>query len=97
MQKKIGLTDLQRRLRAVFDEVVGEGVEYVLTRSNRPEAVIIPYNEFAEFLAWREREVVLEFEQALTRLAEQNAGYNDEEIAADIRAAIDEVRDRRTE
>ncbi len=97
MQKTIGLTDLQRRLRAVFDEVVGEGVEYVLTRSNRPEAVIIPYNEFAEFLAWREREVVLEFEQALTRLAEQNAGYNDEEIAADIRAAIDEVRDRRTE
>lgn len=97
MQKTIGLTDLQRRLRTVFDEVVGEGVEYVLTRSNQPEAVIIPYNEFAEFLAWREREVVLEFEQALTRLAEQNAGYSDEEIAADIRTAIDEVRDQRIE
>lgn len=58
MQKTIGFSDLQRQLRAVFDEVAGEGVEYVLTRSDRPEVVMIRYDEFIELLAGREREEI---------------------------------------
>lgn len=50
MQKTIGFADLQRELRAVFEEVVGEGVEYVLTRSDRPEAVLIRYDAFLDLL-----------------------------------------------
>lgn len=56
MQKTIGFSDLQRQLRAVFDEVAGEGVEYVLTRSDRPEVVMIRYDEFLELLKGQQRE-----------------------------------------
>lgn len=97
MQKTIGLADLQRELRAVFEEVAGEGVEYVLTRDSRPEAVLIPYGEFAEFLEWREREVGQEFDWAIARLAERNALYSADEIAADVEAARQEARISRTE
>ena len=92
MQKTIGLADLQRELSAIVEEVAGEGVEYVLSRSNRPEAVLIPYREFAAFLEWREREVGQEFDRAIARLAEQNARYNEDEIAADVEAALQEAR-----
>lgn len=92
MQKIIGFTDLQRQLRLVLEEVAGEGVEYVLTRSNRPEAVLIPYRDFAAFLEWREREVGQEFDRAIARLAEQNAQYDENEIAADVEAALQEAR-----
>lgn len=97
MQKMIGFTDLQRQLRIVFEEVVGEGVEYVLTRSNRPEAVLIPYREFAAFLEWREREVGQEFDRVIARLAERNAQYSEDEIAADVEAALQEARTSRIE
>lgn len=97
MQKTIGFADLQRQLRAVFDEVAREGVEYVLTRSDQPEAVLIPYNEFAEFAEWREREIVQEFDRAIACLSEQNAQYSEEEVAADVEAAIQEVRSGRTD
>lgn len=56
MQKTIGFADLQRELRAIFDEVVGDGVEYVLTRSDRPEAVLIRYDEFLDLLEGQKRE-----------------------------------------
>lgn len=92
MQKTIGIADLQRQLRAVFEEVTGEGVEYVLTRSDQPEAVLIPYAEFAEFTEWRERELVQEYDRAIKRLAEQNAQSSEEEVAADVEAALQEVR-----
>ena len=65
MQKTIGFADLQRQLRAVFEEVTGEGVEYVLTRSDQPEAVIIRYEEFIVLLEGRKREESLQ--QALHR------------------------------
>jgi len=60
MQKTIGFSDLQRQLRAVFDEVAAEGVEYVLTRSNRPEVVMIRYDEFVELLKGQQREEALQ-------------------------------------
>lgn len=92
MHRIIGVTDLQRRFRAVLDEVVSARVPYVLTRGSRPEAAIIPYEEFAQFLAWKEQDVLREFDRALARLAEQNAIYGDDEIAADVEAAIAEAR-----
>lgn len=35
----------------------------------------------------KEHEVLQEFDQAVTRLAERNAIYGDDEIAADVKAA----------
>ncbi len=96
MHRIIGVTDLQSRFRGVLDEVVADRVPYVLTRGSRPEAAIIPYAEFMQFLAWKEHEVLQEFDQAVARLAERNAIYGDDEIAADVKAAISEVRDAST-
>jgi prevent-host-death family protein len=92
MQKIIGVTELQRSFRAVFDEVTRDHMPYVLTRGSRPEAAIIPYDEFVRFLTWKEQEVVAEFDRAMLRLAERNAGYGDDEIDADVDAALAEVR-----
>lgn len=95
MQKIIGVTELQRSFRTVFDEVARDHVPYVLTRGSRPEAAIIPYDEFVRFLTWREQEVVAEFDRVMVRLAERSAGYGDDEIDADVDAAINEVRTAR--
>lgn len=92
MQKIIGVTELQRNFRAVFEEVASENMPYVLTRGSRPEAAIIPYSEFTQFLAWKEQEVVAEFDRAMLRIAEHNANFRDDEIAADVEEAIAEVR-----
>lgn len=92
MQRIIGVSDLQRRFRAVLDEVIADHVPYVLTRGSRPEAAIIPYDEFAQFLAWKEQEVLYEFDRTMNRLAEENAAYSEDEIAADVVLAVEEVR-----
>lgn len=92
MQKIIGVTELQRNFRSVFDEVARDHMPYVLTRGSRPEAAIIPYDEFARYQAWKEQEVIAEFDRAMQRVAERNASYGDAEIAADVDASMAEVR-----
>ena len=56
---------------------------------------VIRPNNF-QFVAWKEHEVVQEFDLAVARLAERNTIYGDDEIAADVKAAISEVRDAST-
>jgi prevent-host-death family protein len=92
MQKIIGVTELQRNFRTIFDEVARDNMPYVLTRGSRPEAAIISYSEFTQFLAWTEQEVLAEFDRAMQRMAERNANFSDDEIAADVEQAITEVR-----
>ena len=87
MQKILGVTELQRRFRAVFDEVVRKRIPVVLTRGSRPEAVLIAYQDYLRFQEMQEIEVLARFDQVWDRLAEANAAYSDEEIAADIDAA----------
>ncbi len=94
MQKVIGVTELQRRFRAVFDEVAKRGVFYVLTRGSRPEAVLIPYEVFLRFMELEEKEVLARFDRLLARMAERNAAHSDEEIAGDVERALNEVRQR---
>ena len=93
MQKIIGVTDLQRNFRAVFDEVTGERVPYVLTRGSRPEAALIPYDEYLRYQEFQEHDVLRRVDALLTRLAEQSAAYDVAEVAADIDAAVREARD----
>ncbi len=92
MQKVIGVTELQRRFRAVLDEVAKQGVFYVLTRGSRPEAVLIPYETFLRYQALEEKEVLARLDRLLARLAEQNVARSDEEVAADVEAALAEAR-----
>jgi prevent-host-death family protein len=87
MQRIIGVTELQRRFRAVFDEVAHKRVPYVLTRGSHPEVVMIPYEDFLRLQELQEKEVLVRFDRLLTRMAEKNVAYSEEEIAADIERA----------
>lgn len=91
MQQIVGVTELQRKFRSFFDQVVDKQTPIVLTRGSRPEAVLISYEEYLRLQALRESEVLARFDQVWTRLSELNAGYSDEEIAADIEAARSEL------
>lgn len=91
MQQIVGVTELQRKFRSFFDQVVDKQIPIVLTRGSRPEAVLIPYDEYLRLQALRENEVLARFDQVWTRLSELNADYSDEEIVADIKAARSEL------
>ena len=82
MQKIIGVTDLQRRFRAVFDEVAKDHDTYVLTRSSRPEAVLIPYDEYVRYQQTQESDVLRRVDEMIVSLAERNAGYTTREVAS---------------
>ena len=87
MQKIIGVTELQRKFRIFFEDVVDKHIPLILTRGSRPEAVLISYEDFVRFQQMQENEVLSQFDQVWNRLAQLNASYNDEEIAADIESA----------
>ncbi len=91
MQKIIGVTELQRRFRSIFDEVVKKNTPYVLTRGSRPEAVLIPYEEFLRFQALQEQDVLANFDRLTARMAKQQAAVDEAELQADIEAARTEA------
>ena len=93
MRKIIGVTELQRRFRSVFDQVAEKNVSYVLTRGSRPEAALISYEEFLRFQALQERDVMTRFDQLVARMAEQNAAVDEREVVADIDATLAESGD----
>jgi prevent-host-death family protein len=91
MYRIIGVTELQRRFRSVFDRVARENVPYVLTRGSRPEAALISYEEFLRFQALQEQDVLARFDQLVARMAAQNEAIGEEEVAADVAAARAEL------
>ena len=87
MQKIIGVTELQRQFRSFFEDVVRKRTPIVLTRGSRPEAVLLPYEDYQRYQQMQESEVLARFDQVWNRLAQLNASFSDDEIAADIEAA----------
>ncbi len=87
MQKIIGVTELQRKFRPLFEGVVNKHIPLILTRGSRPEAVLIPYEDFLRYQQLQESEVLARFDKVWERLAEVNAEFSEDEIAADIKAA----------
>jgi len=92
MNRIIGVTELQRRFKNVLDEVVKRGVPYILTRGSRPEAALVPYDEFLRYQEFQEREILDRFDRLSERMAEQNKQYSEEQVEADILAARKEAR-----
>ncbi|MBC8507751.1 MAG: type II toxin-antitoxin system Phd/YefM family antitoxin [Chloroflexi bacterium] len=88
MQQIVGVTELQRRFRSFFDEVVSKRTPIVLTRGSRPEAALIPYEDYLRFMQMQESEVLARFNKVWDRLDALNTDYSDEEIAADIEAEL---------
>ncbi|MCD6344110.1 MAG: hypothetical protein J7M17_00690 [Anaerolineae bacterium] len=86
MSEVIGVTDLQRRFRPIFDEVAYHNRSYVLTRGSRPEAAMIPYAAFLHFQQLQEKQVLDRFDRLLARMSQLNAAYSDAEVETDLRA-----------
>ncbi len=93
MQKIIGTTDLQRNFRTIFDEVAKDSVPYILTRGSRPEAALVPYADYLRFQELMERDVLNRVNAMLARLAYENAGFSEAEVAADVAEAVKAARD----
>ena len=87
MQQIIGVTELQRKFRTFFDDVVRKRTPVILTRGSRPEAVLISYEDYLRFQQMQESEVLARFDKVWNRLAEVNAAIGEEELAGDIKAA----------
>jgi prevent-host-death family protein len=87
MSRVIGVTDLQRRFRPIFDEVARKGQSYILTRGSRPEAAMIPYEDFLRLQQLQEKQVLDRFDRLLNRMAELNVTYGEAEVEADLRNA----------
>lgn len=87
MQQIIGVTELQRKFRLFFDQVVRKRIPVILTRGSRPEAALIPYEDYLRFQQMQENEVLAHFDRVWNRIAEVNADFNEAEIAADIKTA----------
>lgn len=97
MFKSVGFTELQRQLRSVLAEVVQENVPYVLTQDSEPQAVIVPYAEFMRLQALQEQDVLRRVDALILRMKESNAQYSEAEVAAEVEAAIQEVRQEANE
>ena len=92
MPMTISVKALQKRFRAVLDEVTHEHIPYVLTRHSRPEAVLTSYKDLLRYHALQEQEILARFDALTARMAERNADYTDEEVADDVEAVVAEVR-----
>ena len=95
MNKIIGVTDLQRRFRKTFDDVAEEHIPYVLTRGSRPEAVLIPYEQYLKFLRADEAGILKRFDDLLARMSAVNDRFPENEISKDTAAAVRDVRKRK--
>lgn len=95
MNKIIGVTELQRKFRAVFDEVVQRKTPYILTRGSRPEAVMIPYDQYLKYAQADEAGVLARFDRMLERLAVANTHYSEKEVETDLAEAARTVRKRK--
>lgn len=91
MNKIVGVTELQRRFKSIFDEVVNRGIPYILTRGSRPEAALLPYEEFLRYQEFQEKEILDRFDRLVERMAAQNERFSEEEVEADVREAREQV------
>jgi PHD/YefM family antitoxin component YafN of YafNO toxin-antitoxin module len=67
-------------------------VPYVLTRGSRPEAVLLPYEEYERLERLDEKEVVYRFDRLLERTYRRSEDTDEADVAADVRRAREETR-----
>ena len=96
MPATIQSTDLRRRVREVLDRVRIEKKPIVVQTYDTPQAVLIPYDDFEAYQAWRERRreraAWLAELRAIAEEVSSRAALSDDEAAALIDKAIHETR-----
>ena len=92
MTVTIQSTDLRRQVREVLDRVRREQESVVVRTYDTPQAVLIPYEEFEAYQAWRDRRQKRQAWLAeLRTIAEQvstRAALSDDEAAELIDEAV---------
>lgn len=91
MPKTVTVAELGDRFRTVFDEVTEDHVPYIVTQGQKPEAVLVPYEEFQRLLKGSENEVLRKFDEVRARIRQRTASFSEEEVAADVAAARAEL------
>jgi len=89
MPKFIGITELRKKTREVFDAVKKEDLPVVIMRDSKPEAVIIPFKEYDK-LAQEQRKLWNSRLDKLTKAAKpyiaswlKKKGYNPKKVTGD--------------
>jgi prevent-host-death family protein len=94
MHRTIRILDLEQSVREVLEEVKKEHVPYILTEGSRPEAVIVPYDEFLKLQKFRELDVLSRFDEVWARMGTYNARVSEDEIEEDVAAARRDLSQR---
>ena len=98
MAATVQATDLRRRVREVLDRVRREGTPIIVRTYDTPQAVLIPYEQFEAYQAWRARRqeraawlaelrAIAEDVSARAALPENEAGPLIEEAIRETRAS----------
>ncbi len=89
-------TDLRRRVREVLDRVRVEKEPVIVQTYDTPQAVLIPYEDFRSYQAWRERQhkraAWLSELQAIAEEVSERADLSAEAAEALIDEAVRETR-----
>src|SRR5260221_10800018 len=78
---------LQRNFRNVLDDVVDQKASYILMRGSRPEAVLISYQQYRQFVAGNSNDVLTRIERLLAKKAREKGQFSDEQIEEDLTEA----------
>jgi prevent-host-death family protein len=89
-------TDLRRRVREVLDRVRIEQEPVIVQTYDTPQAVLIPYDDFQDYQAWRERQrkraAWLDELRAIAEEVSERAALSEAEAKALIDEAVRETR-----
>jgi prevent-host-death family protein len=96
MPTTVQSTDLRRRVREVLDRVRMEQEPVIVCTYDTPQAVLIPYNEFEAYQAWRdrrrERAAWLSELRSIAEEVSARAELSDDEANALVNEAVRETR-----
>ena len=99
MTVTIQSTDLRRQVREVLDRVRREKKPVIVRTYNKPQAVLIPYEEFEAYQAWQKgrqkRGVWLAELRTIAEQVSAQAALSDDEAADLIDEAVRETANRR--
>ena len=89
-------SDLRRRVREVLDRVRRDQEPVIVRTYGKPQAVLIPYEQFEAYQTWqsrqRERAVWLSELRTIAEEVSARAALSDAEAAALIDEAVREIR-----
>ena len=87
MRHEVSAMQARQRLGDLLDRVYHKDDHFVIKRANKPMAAVIPMREYEHFLKQRDGDF-----GALARLRQAVPELPEEQVDADINAAIEEVR-----